>query len=177
MKTFKVYINTGAAGNLNAQKRILLAPGESDRITSAAKTAGKMIRACRENVLFLNQQLHCFEKYLGYPPVIDNVLYLAYTLEVKEKAPFTPAQLRQHLRNKGVESAAEFRFLSESNIDSVASDAPASGGPETAKNINRFCIPCHLGLTILDLQQIVKAFRSFFETIKNSKPIYSSYGS
>ena len=165
MKSFKMIIRTDAARGLNAKKKIQLAPGEPNQPASTQKYAEKMIRACGENVRFLNQQLQSLNEYMKLPPLQDNVLYLAYTIEIKESAPFSAEQLRRHLKEHGIESAPEYRFLSQTGIELIDLDLILKSPLSDSIKPNKFCIPCHLGLTILDLEQIVEAFDTFFKPI------------
>ncbi len=125
-----------------------------------------MIISCRENTRFLNQRLRQYDEFLALPPLIENVLYLAYTIEVRPHSPFRVDQLRQHLTQHGIETAAEFCFVAPSVDESHARSAGGDGEISNRFKSDKFCIPCHMGLTILDLRQIIAAFDSFFQTIK-----------
>lgn len=168
MKSFKLFINTSAVCDRIAHRKIRLAPAEPDEITPAQKTAEKMIRSCRENVNFLNWHLDRFNGFISLPPLLDNVLYLAYSIKVKDGAPFTAAQMRTFLDTNGIETETDFRFIHQPGADPDNSER-ATGTP--GHDLNKagcLCVPCHMGLTIVDLQRMITTFERFFEPFQRN---------
>ncbi len=130
--------------------------------TPATKTAEMMVAACRENVRFLNRHLEPLTRYLALPPVIDNVLYLAYTLTLTDAAPFDIPTFRRRLAERGVETASSFSFTADPG-DLYCGPALDRMEPRPRKSdrpIKQVCLPCHHYLSILDLQQIITAVES-----------------
>ncbi len=134
-------------------KQLTLSPGAPTAKTKTVRTAEKMVVACRENVRFLNSQLRRFESYLAIPPLVDNVLYLAYTLTVRETAPFDGAALRDFLVSQGIEASSAFSFTADAKEPIPLTQSP---------NDHTMCLPCHHYLTILDLLHIVESMEAFF---------------
>lgn len=134
-------------------KPLTLSPGAPAGKTKSVKTAEKMVIACRENVRFLNTQLRRFEPYLVMPPLVDNVLYLAYTLTVREAAPFDGAALRDFLASEGIETSSAFSFTAGAKESIPLTQSP---------NDRTMCLPCHHYLSILDLLHIVESMETFF---------------
>ena len=139
----------------SSARAIRVVEGACDPTSPQATAADKLVRACRENVRFLNRHLAPFDKYLDLPPLIDNVLYLAYTVRVKDGAPFRAADLRRWLSGAQIDTAPTFSFTVDRHDTIGDGDADSDS----------FCIACHQYLTILDLQQIVAAFESYFASI------------
>jgi hypothetical protein len=140
---------------LSTARPIRVVEGACDPDSPQATAADKLVRACHENVRFLNRHLAPFDQYLDLPPLIDNVLYLAYTVRVKAGAPFKAADLRRWLSGAQIDTALTFRFTAD------RCDTAGDGGADS----DSFCIACHQYLTILDLEQTVEAFESFFASI------------
>jgi hypothetical protein len=128
-----------------------------------AKTASRLVAACRANVDFLNRHLARFEKYLTLPAVSDNALYLAYTISVKDTAPFAALELRLKLEKRGIETRSHFSFTDD-NLLTVN-----RGAFRTTERIlslgETFCIGCHHLLTIPDLQQIVSSLSAAIDEL------------
>jgi dTDP-4-amino-4,6-dideoxygalactose transaminase len=122
-----------------------------------ARRADQLVLACRENVRFLNHHLRRFERYLALPPMVDNILYLAYTITVKREAPFTADQLRRHLAEAGIETRTNVGFAAGPE-DFLAKLGISNGGLD----VDTFCLGCHRYVTILDLEHIIDTFESFF---------------
>jgi dTDP-4-amino-4,6-dideoxygalactose transaminase len=137
----------------------------------AIRAAEKLVAACRENVRFLNRHLEPFKVWLDFPRLDNNVLYLAYTVTVKESAPFEPRDLRRALAEAGIETRPEFSF-SPAGQSRHGVVGEISGGYED--EWNTFCLPCHQYLTIRDLEYIIDACESFFADIGHSRRQYET---
>jgi len=140
---------------------ISLSANADDVASPDARRADQLVIACRENVRFLNHHLQQFEQYLVLPPLVDNILYLAYTITVKREAPFTADQLRRHLAEAGIETKSDFGFAAGPE-DILAALGVSDGGLD----IDTFCIGCHRYVTILDLAHIIDMFESFFARLE-----------
>ena len=145
-----------------ASRSVRLSQVAAMKPTPATKTAEMMVAACRENVRFLNRHLEPLTQYFALPPVIDNVLYLAYTLTLTDTAPFDILTFRRGLANHGIETASSFSFTTDPDalccgpaLDRIEPQPRKSGRP-----IRQVCLPCHHYLSILDLQQIITAIES-----------------
>jgi dTDP-4-amino-4,6-dideoxygalactose transaminase len=171
MISLEMKINTRATGRPKMTRPIRLSISEPDRPTSATRTAERMVAACRENVRFLNRHLKRFEKYLELPPVIDNVLYLAYTLKICNDAPFETRELRMWLAGAGIETRPKFSFMADlqATYCSPATDRMDLFPKDKYDSV--FCGPCHYHLSILDLQHMVETFESFFWSIKSREDL------
>lgn len=143
----------GDARTMRSGRPIELSPSAPTEPTPAVLTARKMVAACRHNVRFLGHRLRPYGRWLELPPVIDDVLYLAYSIAVKPSAPFSGSVLGRHLAAAGIETASAYTFVSPPEATAV-SLRPA----ETAT----LCLPCHHTLSILDLQYMVETIASFF---------------
>ncbi len=149
--------------------RILEAAG--DQSPQAVKAARKLVAASRQNVGFLNRHLKPYRDWLELPALVDNVLYLAYTINVKDTAPFGASELRRALAQEGIETSSEFSF-SPHETCRRRFDLKSSGRPTDDEST--FCLPCHQYLTIRDLEYIVAAFESFFAGMRSSHPYNES---
>jgi dTDP-4-amino-4,6-dideoxygalactose transaminase len=156
-------INQTATQSITLVRPIYLSetPGAGD--DRAVKTAERLLISCRENVAFLNRQLAQFASYLELPPVADNVLYLAYTIGVRESAPFSARELRRWLADAGIETRARYRFGASSEQDPRTGVAGRMQEiiSDDADEADSFCLACHQYLTILDLRHIVETIESF----------------
>jgi len=146
----------------SASRSVRLSQVAAMKPTPATKTAEMMVAACRENVRFLNRHLEPLTRYFALPPVIDNVLYLAYTLTLTDTAPFDILTFRRRLADHGIETASSFSFTTDPEalccgpaLDRMEPQPRKSGRP-----IKQVCLPCHHYLSILDLQQIITAIES-----------------
>jgi len=150
-----------------APRSIKVLEAGSEQSATAVKAAEKMVAAARENVRFLNRHLQKFRAYLDLTPDVDNALYLAYTVRVRDSAPFAACDLRQHLHDAGIETASSFSFNDDENFDIVRNRA---GSQQSLGNQDErlFCIACHQYLTIPDVEHIVDAFESFFTVSASS---------
>jgi hypothetical protein len=146
----------GDARSMRSERPIVLSPAAPIAPTPAVMTARKMVAACRENARFLRHHLDRYGFWLKLPPVVDDVLYLAYTVTVKTSAPFSAADLGRRLAVAGIETASAFTFVSPS--------------PETAETTT-LCLPCHHTLSILDLQYLTETITDYFaECNRKEKP-------
>jgi len=150
-------INRQAAQALEIVRPISLSAYTDDDSSPEARRADQLVIACRENVRFLNHHLRRFEQYLALPPMVDNILYLAYTITVRPEAPFTANQLRRHLVEAGIETKTDFGFAAGPE-DMLGKLGISDGGSD----VDTFCIGCHRYVTILDLEHIIDTFESFF---------------
>ena len=150
-------INRQAAQALKIVRPISLSAYTDDDSSPEARRADQLVIACRENVRFLNHHLRRFEQYLTLPPMVDNILYLAYTITVRGEAPFTANQLRRHLAEAGIETKTDFNFAA--GLEDMLGRLGVSDG---GLNPDTFCIGCHRYITILDLEHIIDTFESFF---------------
>jgi dTDP-4-amino-4,6-dideoxygalactose transaminase len=144
-------------------RNIRILEAACDQSPQAVKAAEKLVAACRENVRFLNRHLQSYRAWLDIPPLVDNVLYLAYTVTVKDGAPFCSSELRRALGRAGIETSPEFSFDQTTAVES-------SGGEST------FCLPCHQYLTIQDMEYIIDTFESFFDETGHSRTSTKSHG-
>jgi dTDP-4-amino-4,6-dideoxygalactose transaminase len=161
MTPLKMKINQAAKGHTKLVRPIHLSENAPDHPTPATKTAERMVIACRENVRFLNHNLKPFEKYLELPPVIDNTLYLAYTVRLSDLAPFKAKAIRQWLARKGIETRPSFGFHADPQAKYCGS-AENRMREGRDKDDRSFCLPCHHHLSILDLQNVVEVLEGFF---------------
>lgn len=136
----------GDVRTMCSSRPIVLSPAAPAEPTPAVMTARRMVAAGRENVRFLNHHLRGFRRWIDLPPVIDDVLYLGYSMRVKNAAPFSAAALRRHLADAGIETAASYSFISR---------------PTDALEAETICLPCHHGLSILDLQYLIETLAAF----------------
>ncbi len=136
---------------MRSDRPIVLSPNAPREATPAVMTARKMVAACRENVRFLHHHLVPYHGWLDLPPVIDDVLYLAYAIKIKADAPFSATALRRYLAATGIETAPAFTFIS--------GNVPAAS-PDPADNAT-VCLPCHQALSILDLRYMIEIIVSF----------------
>lgn len=161
MTPLKMKMNHAAKGHTKLARPIRLSENAPDHPTSATKAAEKMVIACRENVRFLNHNLRQFEKYLELPPIIDNALYLAYTVRLSEQAPFPAKAIRQWLAKKGIETRPSFGFHADPQAEYCGS-AESRIRESRGKDNRSFCLPCHHSLSILDLQNMIEVMEGFF---------------
>jgi dTDP-4-amino-4,6-dideoxygalactose transaminase len=155
-------LNANAVSNYPEKQEIQISVNDYDAFDPVAQQAEKLVISCRENARFLINQLNKYAKYLELPQVIDDVLYLALSIRVKNNAPFEKEDLIKHLSDAGIETRSNFGFLPTPNHLSQAGKnnrLPVASDNHT----NRFCIPCHHFLTIPNLQHIVSQFDTFFE--------------
>lgn len=155
-------LNRRWTGLQSAPRSVRLSQVAAAEPTPATKTAEMMVAACRENVRFLNRHLESLTRYFALPPVIDNVLYLAYTLTLTDTAPFDILTFRRRLADHGIETSSSFSFAADPGaiycgpaLDRMEPQPRESGQP-----IKQVCLPCHHYLSILDLQQIITAIES-----------------
>ncbi len=127
---------------------ISLNPSEPETPTAITRKADKTAMATRLNVAFLNRHLSDFSGWLTLPPLIEDVIYLAYTIEVKSTAPFRARDLAGYLTAHGIEirDSHSFAGAEKTYID---------------EHSTSLCLGCHVTVSIADLQNIVNAVRSF----------------
>ena len=157
-------LNRQAPSSIPKAGPIKLNEAASAHETPETKMADRLVIACRENVRFLNFHLHAFEKYLELPALVDNALYLAYTIRVKDNDLFDALSLRKALTKAGVETSSAFSFIASDYDDPkiTASDEYGSRNSISCLDTQAFCLACHQYLTILDLKHIVDTFEEFF---------------
>ncbi len=151
------------SGRPGVRRDIRILEATDDQSPQAIRAAEKLVAACRENVRFLNRHLNPYRAWLDLPALIDNALYLAFTVTVKKTAPFHPNELRRALKRAGIETSREFSFDRIKVADNDGGDAT-------------FCLPCHRYLTIRDMEYIIDTFESFFDKIRQSRPKTASNG-
>jgi hypothetical protein len=159
-----LHLNNRSRRQLKKSGPVRLSETVSGPQDQAAKMADRLVTACRENVRFLNFHLQRYENYLETPTLVDNALYLAYTIRVREDAPFDVFTLRRHLADAGIESSPVFSFTSspEYNYDGPSANRIRDIKRQDQNDSRAFCLACHQYLTILDLQHIVEAFEAIF---------------
>ena len=98
------------------------------------------------------------------PVLVDNALYLAYTIKVRDNAPIGAFDLRKKLAKAGIETSPAYSFaaLPEETYTGTAANRIAKQTPLGKHDTQAFCLGCHQYLTILDLEHIVKVFESIF---------------
>lgn len=136
----------GDARTMRSGQSIALSPQAPSAPTPAVKTARRMVAACRDNVRFFTHRFERYARWIDLPPVIDDVLYLGYSLGVRPSAPFSADALRRRLAAAGIETATRYSFVSP---------APETDEAET------ICLPCHHTLSILDVQYIADTVDDF----------------
>ncbi len=136
-----------------------------DHETVETKMADKLVIACRENVRFLNFHLQPYEKYLELPAMVDNALYLAYTIRIKDNKLFDALSFRKMLNEAGIETSSAFSFIAseKDSSPSIADDECDGHQTMSCLDTQAFCLACHQYLTILDLEHIVDTFEKFFQ--------------
>jgi hypothetical protein len=131
------------------------------------RMAEKIVSSCFENVRFLNQHLRQFEEWLILPAEVENALYLAYTIEVKDDAPFAADDLRLWLAHLDIETQPGYSFVAPSYLpESIKRRLETP--PQSKMRDSVFCLPCHHYVSIPGLMHIVHGFESFFAD--SSKP-------
>jgi len=157
-------INRQAKGGVKKSGPVRLneTPSES---APAAKMADRLVVACRENVRFLNFHLSRYEKFLELPSMVDNALYLAYTIRVRNNSPYDALTIRRHLAASGIETSPAFSFVAspEDNYTGEALNRIREHTSQSAIDSRAFCLGCHQYLTILDLEHIITTFDSLFD--------------
>lgn len=136
-------------------RTVSVAENNADPSSPEAKAADRLMISCRENVRFLNNHLQAYSRYLDLPPLVDNTLYLAYTIRVKDNVPFDPNGLQRWLVEAGIETNSAFHF----------SDHAA----KEREDDRTFCLGCHQYLTIPDLVHVAETFDLFFGLVARSK--------
>ena len=134
---------------------------ESDR---ACHLADKLMVSSRLNAEFLNYHLGRLSSWLDPAPVIENTFYLGYTIGVKSQAPFTAGELRRWLNHHGIETRDRYTFWADPSA-TYAGPALArinSENRKKSKKTNKFCLPCHASLTIVELLHMVQTITAFF---------------
>lgn len=147
---------TSRVNRMGSKRTIRLLEAASDQSPEAVKAAEKLVAACRENVRFLNRHLKPYRAWIDLPALVDNVLYLAYTVTVKKTAPFRSDELRQTLVRAGIEAPAQFSFDRGIPDDRDGDDTT-------------FCLPCHRYLTIRDMEYIIDTLETFFDDVRHSR--------
>jgi dTDP-4-amino-4,6-dideoxygalactose transaminase len=159
----KLRINRRVVRPTHKARLVEMSAFAPDQPTPATRTADKLVLACRENMRFLNRHLRQFEKYMELPPDINNVLYLAYTVKIKEIAPFSALQFRRWMEKAGIETKSEFSFVNHLvNVNrNITSNNPSLKSLQDDKSMSDFCLPCHQYLGIIDLEHIVNSIGAF----------------
>ncbi|MEZ5357609.1 MAG: hypothetical protein R3F48_02180 [Candidatus Zixiibacteriota bacterium] len=153
-------INQMAETPIQCDRPIMLASGPCMHNDKELRAADRITRSCFENVRFLNEHLKRYESFIDLPHLVENALYLAYTISVKPNPYFEASDLKRFLNSCGVETSESFSF--EQN----ATPMPVFRAKNLAVNkMDTFCIACHQNLTILDIQSIAKRFDAFFSSL------------
>jgi len=134
----------------------------------AVRTAEKLVAACRYNVEFLNAHLKKFKPYLELPSLVDNALYLAYSIRVRDSAPCDPLWLRRKLALAGIETSPAFSFASgsEQKYTGPAIDRVVGARARSSLDERAFCLGCHQYLGIVDLKHVIDTFESIFHELE-----------
>lgn len=150
-----------------SKKTLRLAAGEPFLPTPQTRLADRMLGACREHVRFINRHLNRYQSWLELPAIIDNALYLGYTLKVRDTAPFVAAELRDHLEQAGIETRDTFGFsyFPETTVENMT----VNGRQRKTSLFEKFCLPCRYDLTILDLQTIVNYLKEFLSRYEGGR--------
>lgn len=131
------------------------------------RLADKFVTASYLNVAFLNDHLHKYSRELSLPSLGQNVLYLAYTIEVKPEARFNADHLRSFLEANRVETKSEFKFHSTPlAIQNRRVNLKQSQSEQRWNNDKNICIGCQQDKTIADLIRIINVFDRFFEQFR-----------
>ena len=156
-------INRRAKRNVKKSGPVRISEALSES-TPAAKMADRLVIACRENVRFLNFHLSRYEKFLELPFMVDNALYLAYTIRVRDRSPYDAMTIRRYLAEAGIETSPAFSFVAspENKYAGVAINRVRERLASSALDSRAFCLGCHQYLTILDLEHIIETFDALF---------------
>ncbi len=153
-------INQEAVMPVECDRPIMLMAAPCTNTDRELKAADKTTRSCFENVKFLNSHLKKYESFIELPHLVENVLYLAYTVKIKTNPYFTADNLKHFLNSCGIETSADFSF--EQNVTPTAEFRASD---LCHNDTDTFCIACHQNLTILDMQSIAKRIDAFFCTV------------
>lgn len=164
-------LNRGAKRSIKKSGPVNLHQSVSDS-PRAVKMADRLIIACRENVRFLNFHLRKYEKFLELPFLVDNALYLAYTIRLRDGSPYDALSIRRHLAEAGIETSPAFSFAAapEDNYAGPAINRIRESNPNNDLDSGAFCLGCHQYLTILDLEHIIETFDAIFGHLVNERP-------
>lgn len=156
--------NNRAKSKIQMARPVKVSETSSDKPSRETKSAEKLVAACRENVRFLNFHLQPYAEFLELPTLVDNALYLAYTIRVKEKSPLDSFTLRKRLTKAGIETSPSFSFTAPSHESESFEGNRRLRGDSARSDLDSdaFCLGCHQYLTILDLEYIVDTFESIF---------------
>ncbi len=136
-------------------RNLRLLEAADEQSPQAVRAAEKLVIASRENVRFLTRHLKPYQDWLDLPALVDNALYLAFTVTVRKTAPFGARALRRELRIAGIETSENFRF--------------GKAAVDDDGDCRTFCLPCHQYLTIRDLEYIIDTFETFFAQVRHSQ--------
>jgi hypothetical protein len=165
--TLKLKLNRRSLNSDGRPRPVKVNEGASDSTDRATKLADRLVIACRENVRFLNFHLQRYERYLELPTMVDNALYLAYTIRVRENVPVDPMTLRRQLAEAGIETTPAFSFAASAEDCYTGSQINRIHQSTTTSSLDgrAFCLGCHQYLTILDLEYIIKTFDAILEPL------------
>jgi len=150
-----------------SKKTLRLTAGEPLLPTPQTRLADRMLGACREHIRLINRHLDRYQSWLELPAMVDNALYLAYTLRVRDTAPFTAAELRDHLQQAGIETRDMFGF---SYFPETTDENMAANDRQRKTDLSeKFCLPCRYDLTVLDLQTIVNYLEEFLSRYEGGR--------
>lgn len=168
-------MNPRARRSVKTEGPVRLSETAADHPTSATKSAEKLVAACRENVRFLNFHLQPYEKFIELPTLVDNALYLAYTIRVRDDSPLEALTLRKKLAEAGIQTSSAFSFTAspEENYSGKAINRMKGRSSQSNLDTQAFCLGCHQYLTILDLEHVINTFESIFGCY-GKKPAQSS---
>jgi hypothetical protein len=150
-------INKDAVMPVECDRPIMIMAAPNTHTTKELKAADRITQSCFENVKFLNNHLSKYSSFLKLPYLVENALYLAYTVEVKPNPYFTGENLKHFLNSCGIETSGGFSF--EENVTPTP-EFRTKGF--CTNNLDTFCIACHQNLTVLDMQSIAKRIDTFF---------------
>jgi dTDP-4-amino-4,6-dideoxygalactose transaminase len=157
-------INQRAKRSVKAEGPVRLTETAADHPTPATRSAEKLVAACRENVRFLNFHLQPYGKFIELPTLVNNALYLAYTIRVRDDSPLDALTLRKKLAEAGIETSSAFSFTAspEESYSGKAIERIKGRSSRSDLDTQAFCLGCHQYLTILDLEHVINTFESIF---------------
>lgn len=167
MPPIKLRRSRGRKQSVKAARPVRLNETENHGSKRSTKLANRLVIACRENVRFLNLHLQQFENFLELPELVDNALYLAYTIKVRKQSPVDALALRKSLAKAGIETSPAFSFVTSEPTDQSGKPVNRIKGYFSQSDVDTqaFCLGCHQYLTILDLEHIVDTLESIFSRL------------
>jgi len=168
MYTVDMKINNENSDRVRMSRPLRLALNEPDQKTDAVRLAQVMVISARENVRFLNRHFAKYSHFMQLPHIADNALYLAYTVKIQEQAPFTSKDLQKFLAEHDIETRSSYAFWPDpETMFSIMAGGRLAVSMTSDSADDTCCLPCHHGLSILDLQYLIETIDDFFRIQEN----------